>query len=88
MYGSDHELVTTEVSLRIQHSTPPRPRKNFQKVDWERFQAQLQVALPDAKPITTQTELEAAARTLVISLNQTIERLIPTVRYTPGRSKR
>ncbi len=86
---TDHFPIQTIISIPTE-AAPPRPRRDFRKVDWVEFNAALGHRLNErvhADVITTTEDFDDLLQKLMTDLQDTVAEQVPLVKDTPYRKR-
>lgn len=82
-YGSDHRATYSEWSLHPELKPDPKPKRNFDRADWEKIGLTVQTLMSPRPTISSGSDLELAAEKLVKSTVTAIEQHTPLMRPSP-----
>jgi len=82
-YGSDHRATYSEWSLHPERNADIKPRRAYQRADWEKIGLMVQRLMEPLPSITSGMELESAVERLITATITAIERFTPYTRPSP-----
>lgn len=82
-YGSDHWGTFSEWSLQPSNREPPRPKREYDRADWDKIGHIVQRAVhPWANP-TTEAQLDRTVEELILTTQKAVEKHTPLARPCP-----
>ncbi|EGD99960.1 hypothetical protein TESG_08624 [Trichophyton tonsurans CBS 112818] len=82
-YGSDHRATYSEWSLRPDRAADAKPRRAYERANWEKIGQAVQEALDPLPEIGSREELEQAVERLVATTTGALDRHVPTAKPSP-----
>ncbi|KAI0026637.1 hypothetical protein K488DRAFT_20944, partial [Vararia minispora EC-137] len=86
---TDHLPIVTLIDIPIERRKR-RIRLKIREVSWKYFRKELQIlldALPPVQTIRSQSELDAAADQLILSLQATTDKMVQKTKFLPNQKR-